>query len=75
MKNFILALFLFFMIFSCANHPTILPGKLEQGETAYSYSFSVENIVPVYTLSYGLNNKIVRRMLKQTFWRGFGLVI
>lgn len=57
MRRILLPLLMIFL-FSCTNHPTVLPGKLEPGEKSYAYSFSVENVVPVYTLSYGLNKKI-----------------
>jgi hypothetical protein len=43
-------------ISGCANHPTIMPGKLESGQSSYSYTFSAENIVPVYNWSYGINS-------------------
>ncbi len=43
-------------VMSCANHPTIMPGKLAPGETTYNYTFSAENIVPVYNYSYGINS-------------------
>lgn len=42
----------------CANHPTMMPGKLETGESRYVYTFSAENIVPVYTWQYGLNDRV-----------------
>ncbi len=52
----LVSLVLLFAFSACTNHPTVLPGKLQPGETSYTYSFSYENIVPVYTMYYGLNS-------------------
>ncbi|HDR03879.1 MAG TPA: hypothetical protein ENN84_01360 [Candidatus Marinimicrobia bacterium] len=57
MNRINILIFISLLIFSgCANHPTIMPGKLEPGKSSYCYTFSAENIVPVYTWSYGINS-------------------
>jgi|GEM_PF-2357229 len=54
-RNKITVLTALLWLFSCSSHPMNHPGKLSPGERSYSYSFAVENIVPVYTVHYGLS--------------------
>lgn len=58
-KQFTLPVLILLLLLSgCANHPTMFPGKLDPGESRYAYTFSAENIVPVYSWQYGLNDRV-----------------
>ncbi len=45
----------FLFLTGCAGHPTIYPGKTDPGKTLYSYTFSGENLFPVYSIHRGLS--------------------
>ena len=56
MKKTTLYTFLCLLFLSgCAGHPTVYPGKTDAGKTLYTYTFSGENLFPVYNIHRGLS--------------------
>jgi hypothetical protein len=56
-KQILLSLISLIILAGCAGHPVIYPGKMEPGERTHSFTFSGENLFPVYSIHQSMSRK------------------
>lgn len=57
-KHRLISLVIMIGLAGCAGHPVIYPGKMEPGERCHSFTFSGENLFPVYSVHQSLSSKM-----------------